>query len=54
MVQGQNNLPITFEVTVRFQATNYQLRVSRYAGWVTLLLIVACKVALYFLRGGAS
>lgn len=54
MGQNQNNVPIIFELTVRFQAHNYHFRVSKYAGWVAFSLILVSKLVMYFAKGAAG
>ena len=50
MGQDQNNVPIMFELTVRFQASNYQFRVSKCAGWVAFGVIVVSKLVVHFTK----
>lgn len=40
-----------FEISIRVQAQNYQLRIGSAAGWIALILIAGIRVAIYFLKG---
>jgi hypothetical protein len=47
----KNSQTTLFEITIRVQAQNFQIRRGRAAGWIALLLIVGIRVAAYFLKG---
>ena len=47
----QNSQMALFEITIRVQAQNYQLRIGSAAGWIALILVAGIRVAMYFLKG---
>ena len=48
--KSENSKMALFEITIRVQAQNYQLRMASTGGWIALIIIVVVRVGIYFIK----